>query len=78
MNDWELILTMIGEKATTDITVAKDAQEFDKCKQSARKGGQIASNTKKELEEEIGKSIVSDENYLDLDSKKKLNGNTAK
>ena len=32
MTDWELILTMLGEKATTDITVAKDSKGFDECK----------------------------------------------
>ena len=35
MNDWELILNMIGEKATTDITVAKDSRGFNECKDSA-------------------------------------------
>src|SRR3989344_2279198 len=60
MTDWELILTMVGEKATTDITVAKDAQGFPKLKRTAKEGGDIAKNTRKELEKKIGKSIVSD------------------
>ncbi len=51
MNDWELILTMFGEKATTDITIAK--------------------NARKELEGKIGKSVISNENYLYLNQKKK-------
>ncbi|MEK6947910.1 MAG: Bro-N domain-containing protein [Nanoarchaeota archaeon] len=72
MNDWELILTMIGEKATTDITKVKDSQGFEECKDSAVEGGNIAKNTRKELENKLGKSIVSDENYLGLDKKKKL------
>ncbi|HLD73078.1 MAG TPA: BRO family protein [Candidatus Nanoarchaeia archaeon] len=71
MTDWELILTMVGEKATTDITITKDAQGFDQCKQSAKRGGQIADNTRKELELEIGKPIVSRENYLYLNPEKK-------
>ena len=71
MTDWELILTMVGEKATTDITIAKDSKKFGELKQSARRGGQIAENTKKELEQEIGKPIVSKENYLYLEGKKK-------
>ena len=72
MNDWELILTMIGEKATTDITKFKDSKGFDECKDSAVEGGNIAKNTRKELENKLGKSIVSDNNYLDLHKKKKL------
>ena len=71
MTDWELILTMVGEKATTDITITRDAQGFDECKQSAKRGGQIADNTRKELEQELGKPIVSNENYLHLMEGKK-------
>lgn len=70
MTDWELILTMVGEKATTDITIAKDAKGFDECKTTAKDGGEIANNTKKELENKIGKSILSKENFLDIKKKK--------
>ena len=73
MTDWELILTMVGEKATTDITITKDAKGFDECKDSAQEGGQIAHNTRKELEQKIGKSIVSSDNFLNIAvNKKKL------
>ena len=71
MTDLELILNMVGEKATTDITIAKDAKGFPKLKQTAKEGGNIAKNTRKELEQKIGKSIISDENYLHLEKKKK-------
>ena len=70
MTDWELILTMLGEKATTDITVAKDSKGFDECKTSAKEGGEIASNTRKEIEQKVGKSIVSNTNFLNLDNRK--------
>jgi DNA-damage-inducible protein D len=72
MTDWELILTMVGEKATTDITISKDSQGFIECKDSALEGGTIAKNTRKEIEQKTGKSIVSNENYLHL-TEKKLN-----
>jgi len=71
MTDWELILNMVGEKATTDITIAQDAKGFPKLKQTAKEGGNIAKNTRKELEQKIGKSIISKENYLHLEKKKK-------
>ena len=71
MNDWELILTMFGEKATTDITIAKDARGFPQLKHSAKEGGDIAKNARKELEQKIGKSVVSNENYLYLTEEKK-------
>lgn len=47
MTDWELILTMVGEKATTDITTSKDSHGFNECKHSAFEGGTIAKNTRK-------------------------------
>ena len=76
MTDWELILAMVGEKATTDITISKDSQGFNECKDSALEGGTIAKNTRKEIEQKTGKSIVSNENYLHLTenkSRKRIN-----
>ena len=69
MTDWELILTMVGEKATTDITTAKDSRGLPKCKESAQEGGTIAKHTREEIEEKTGKKIVSKGNYLHLDKK---------
>ena len=71
MTDWELIFSMLGEKATTDITIAKDAIGFPKLKSTAKEGGDIAKNARKELERKTGKSIVSNENYLHLEEEKK-------
>ncbi len=71
MTDWELILNMIGEKATTDITVAKDAKGIPELTSTAKEGGDIAKHTRTELEQKIGKSIVSDKNYLHLTEEKK-------
>tara|TARA_Y100000310_G_scaffold345838_1_gene470948 strand:- start:1704 stop:2549 length:846 start_codon:yes stop_codon:yes gene_type:complete len=72
MTDWELILTMVGEKATTDITTSKDSRGFEECKDSAVEGGTIAKNTRKEIERKTGKSLVSKKNYFDLTGEKKL------
>ena len=72
MTDWELIFNMLGEKATTDITRTRDAQGFVENKQAARRGGQIAHNARKELEQETGKSVISKDNFLGLTEQKKL------
>lgn len=69
MNDLELIFTMLGEAATTEITQQKDAQGFDQNRGAARKGGKIAGGARKKLELESGKPVVSEENYLDLSGK---------
>jgi len=71
MTDWELIFTMVGEKATSDITRTRDAKGFQECKSSAKRGGQIAQNARKELEKETGEKVVSKDNYLQLTEKKK-------
>ena len=64
MTDWELILNMLSEKATTDISVAKNSQGFNECKDSAQEGGEVAKNTRNELEKKTGNLIVSNNNYL--------------
>ena len=74
MTDWELIFTMFGEKATTDITITRDTKGLEENKKAAQRGGQIANNARKELEQETGKVVVSKNNFLSLtDKKKKLN-----
>lgn len=71
MTDWELILAMVGEKATTDITKENNSQGFEECKDSANKGGNIAKRTREDIEKNIGKSIVSKENFLPKKKEKK-------
>lgn len=72
MTDWELILSMAGEKATTDITKARDSKGFDECKQDANEGGQLAYNFRRDLEKKTGSSIVSKQNFLDITKKKNI------
>ncbi len=74
MTDWELIFTMFGEKATTDITITRNAKGFEENKNAAQRGGKIAHNARKELEQETKKSIVSKDNFLHLSEKKKITG----
>ncbi|MDD5681473.1 MAG: Bro-N domain-containing protein [Candidatus Omnitrophica bacterium] len=71
MNDLELIFSMLGEAATTEITKTKDAQGFDENRTAARKGGKIAGDAREELEKETKKMVVSKENYLDAPEKRK-------
>ncbi|KAF0189587.1 MAG: hypothetical protein FD168_842 [Desulfobulbaceae bacterium] len=64
MTDLELIFSMLGEAATTEIARKQDAQGFDKNKVAARKGGRIAGDARQKLELETGDTVVSSENYL--------------
>ncbi|GMT48329.1 MAG: phage antirepressor [bacterium] len=71
MTDLELIFSMLGEAATTEITQADDAKGFSENKKSARKGGDVAGKARKDLEKKTGKRVVSDENFLTTQEKKK-------
>jgi len=71
MHDLELIFTMLGEKVTTEITRSKDAQGFVRCKESAKDGGEVAGNARRDAEKKIGKPIISEDNFLDEPEKEK-------
>ena len=66
MNDLELIFTMLGERATTEIHVTEDSQGVPKLKSDAKAGGKIAGNARKQLEKRLKRSVVSPKNYLKL------------
>jgi hypothetical protein len=73
MTGLELIFSMLGEAATTEITRTQDSQGFRENRTAANKGGQIAGEAREKLEQETGESIVSDENYLEVpESQKRL------
>ena len=71
MTDMELIFNMLGEKITTEVTTNKDAQNFEDCSEAAKKGGGVAGRARIDAEKTIGKSIVTDENYLETPEKVK-------
>jgi DNA-damage-inducible protein D len=71
MTDLELIFSMLGEAATTEITRTQDAQGFDENRTTARKGGRIAGDARKKLETETKKMVTTSENYLEITQKAK-------
>ncbi len=71
MDDLELIFTMLGEASTTRITTAKNTQGFNESLTSAKQGGEVAGNARRELEKKTNESVLLDENYLDLPEKLK-------
>ncbi len=71
-DDLELIFSMLGEAATTEITRIKDAQGFTENQEAAQKGGEVAGHARKELEHKTGKRIVSSQNYLKSPQNKKI------
>jgi DNA-damage-inducible protein D len=69
MTDLELIFSMLGEAATTEITQKKDVVGFGPAKKAAGEGGAVAGNARKELEKRSGRKIVSAVNYKKLPEK---------
>ena len=73
MDDFELIFTMLGERVTTEISQQEKPDTFPKNKKVAKRGGDVAGVARKETEKEIGRSVVSKENYLQTpESQKRL------
>lgn len=76
MDDIELILTMLGEATTTRFTRERDSRAFPVLKKDAQDGGSVAGSTRKDIEQKLGKRIVSKENFLQKTEKQKRLGNT--
>lgn len=74
MDDFELILTMLGERTTAEIHRTKDTKEVPRLKDDARLGGQVAGTARKQIERRIGRSIISNKNFLWNKNNKKLKG----
>lgn len=76
MTNLELVLNMLAEATTTEISKEKKPKTFKDNKRIALQGGTIAGNTRREIEEKTGKRVVTSQNAKQLDkSTKKEIGN---
>ncbi len=71
MTNLELVLNMLAEATTTEISKKENPKTFDESKKIAKDGGSIAGNARVDIEKKIGKSVISDENYLEQSEKAK-------
>jgi DNA-damage-inducible protein D len=79
MTNLELIFTALGEELTRDEAVRNDAQGFNENHEAAQKGGSIAGDARKRVEERTGRNVVAADNFLHLkeeDKTEKLSENT--
>lgn len=73
MSNLELVLNMLAEATTKEISKEKKPKTFIENQKIANQGGTIAGNTRKEIEEKTGKKVVNKLNATDyLESKKEL------
>ena len=66
MTTTELVLNMLGETSTTDISKVEKPKGFSENADVARKGGEVAGIARKALEERTGKPVISDQNAAQL------------
>src|SRR3989339_1066564 len=64
MDDFELIFNMLGERATTEIHRTEDSKGVKKLRSDAKAGGDIAGGARKKLEDKLGRSVVTKQNFL--------------
>ena len=74
MDDFELIFNMLGERSTTEIHRQEKSEGVVKLRQDASRGGRDAGNAHKQLEKELGRSVVTKKNFLQKPEDKKRLG----
>jgi len=73
MSSLELALTMLGETTTAELAKTQDAQGFKQNRDAAKLGGKIAGGARKNIEDKIGRSVVTSANHLPQNKQPKLN-----
>jgi len=69
MTNLELVLNMLAEASTTEISKQQEPETFEENKQVAKKGGEVAKAARKKLEESTGKTVVSELNAKKLSNR---------
>ena len=76
MTNLELVLNMLGEATTTELSKKENPKKFDESKKIAVRGGTVAGNTRNDIEKQLGESIVTSRNakdhLLELSQKRSL------
>ena len=61
---------------TTELSQEEKPETLTKSKETAKRGGKVAGNARKEAEQELGRPITTRQNYLSIkDKKKRLSNN---
>lgn len=66
MTNMELVLNMLAEVTTTEISKAENPKGLDASKKVARRGGSVAGNARKEIEQQTGRTVVSPLNAKEI------------
>ena len=66
MSTLELVLNMLAEATTTEISKEKNPQTFVDNRKVAKEGGEVAGNARKDIEERTGKPVITSKNAVDF------------
>lgn len=66
MSDLELVLNMLAEATTTEISKREQPTSFDENMKIAKRGGSVAGNARKEIEQETGDPVITSKNATEL------------
>ena len=66
MSTLELVLNMLAEATTTEISKEKNPQSFSENRSVAKEGGEVAGNARKDIEERTGKPVITSKNAVDF------------
>lgn len=66
MSTLELVLNMLAEATTTEISKQRNPQTFAENRSVAKQGGEVAGNTRKDIEERTGNSVITSKNAVDF------------
>ncbi len=68
MSTLELVLNMLAEATTTEISKTVEPQTLDENVKVARRGGRIAGNARREIEADTGKPVITSQNAAQLNT----------
>lgn len=66
MSTLELVLNMLAEATTTEISKEKNPQSFSENRSIAKAGGEVAGNARKDIEDRTGKPVITSKNAVDF------------
>ena len=68
MSTAEIILNMLAEVSTAEISRAESPKTFEENKRVAKSGGEVAGNARRDIESRTGKSVITSKNASELNT----------
>ena len=66
MSTLELVLNMLAEATTTELSKEQKPQTFDENRSVARSGGEVAGNARRDIEKRTSKPVITEKNAVDF------------